>query len=462
MPYKIGTDRISPEQRNFLEQARSARRSPDLLAAILGRVLKDDEITSGEETLHPEWSEIYHSNYGALPDSLKGLLLPPPQSPILSKIDPRKLRVCFLLGAGASKPEPSSIPTVKELLPDLLARARRLDREDVTKLANYCEESHITNIEDLLTAAQLSEYCARNRAVLGLVDFLLFREPAPEPSFLGRRRRAPVDVSSVALLQETLQILFGLLSSRMLPAPPNGAHQAIAAFVKEHANTSVITTNYDCCMDRALATAGLEFKYEVEFANTGPETGKIPLLKLHGSLNWFYCETCQHVFLIDIERTVKDYLDDRALYPVIGVCKDCGGQRRGLLVPPLAMKFDVPPPLNPLLDRAEAAFGEAELIAVVGFSFAEADLYLTRMLTKAMQNTTAQLLIVDPDFDVVTRVRKRFGIRIPNFHDERIVWAVGDCSEVLPKFLSGGLAEATMPAAPIEVAPNGSPSEVPR
>jgi hypothetical protein len=206
-------------------------------------------------------------------------------------------------------------------------------------------------------------------------------------------------------------------------------------------------------MDRALTAGGSEFTYSVEFANRQPvenDSVGISLIKLHGSLNWFYCDTCQHVYLLDIEQTVKDYEGDQSLYPVIAVCKDCGGQRRGLLVPPLAMKFDVAPPLNHLLDRADQVFSNAELLVVVGFSFADADLYLTRMLTKAMQNTDKRLLIVDPDSAVFDKVRRRFSARIPNFDETRILRSIASCAEFLPQFRSGALLKSS------ELAPEGT------
>jgi len=365
-----------------------------------------------------------------------------PYDPQLATLDPETGRVSFLLGAGASKPAPSGIPTVKELLPDLLTRARRLDRDEVTKVADFCDASGIDNIEDLLTAAQLSEFCTRNPAILRLVEFLIFRDETPEDYPYPRRRRGQVDVSSVAFLQDTLQVLFGLLSSRMLPADPNPAHEAIVTYLRRHPPSPLVTTNYDCCIDRALTKNQLPFSYMIDFANPKDAPGSggepTPLLKLHGSLNWFYCETCQEVHWIDIEQTVRDYVEDRAPYPVVGICRTCGGQRRGLLVPPLAMKFDVAPPLNPLIDRAGECFEKSDLIVVVGFSFADADLYISRMISKAMQaSEQTRLLVFDPDPAVAKKVRRKFSVRIPNFDSTRVLSVLGDCAETLPKFFAG-------------------------
>jgi hypothetical protein len=104
------------------------------------------------------------------------------------------------------------------------------------------------------------------------------------------------------------------------------------------------------------------------------------------------------------------------------------------------MKFDVAPPLTPLLSEAEASFDKANFIVVVGFSFAEADVYISRMLSKSMQTSSKQrLLTVDPDNRIVERVRRKFEASIPNFDATRIIRMTGDCADLLPRFLSGKL-----------------------
>ncbi|MGP8259658.1 MAG: Sir2 family NAD-dependent protein deacetylase [Acidobacteriaceae bacterium] len=197
-------------------------------------------------------------------------------------------------------------------------------------------------------------------------------------------------------------------------------------------------------MDLALEAVQLSLTYGLEFTNRTKEeaAGSAPLIKLHGSLNWYYCETCQDVQCVDIRSTVENYKQDKAPYSVIAICKDCGGQRRGLLVPPLAMKFDVAPPLTPLLTEARDAFERADVIVVVGFSFAEADIYISRMLSKSMQTRSEQrLVIIDPISEVASRVRRKFKSSIPNFDERRIIRSTGDCSEVLPKLFNGEYLE---------------------
>jgi len=425
-----------------------------------------ESLRSGEEDVHPAWLKWWKDNKLALvlvdylrPDDYAEIeqFFANLQYPdIVRSMNPAGMKISFVLGAGASKPAPSDIPTVRELLPQLLERARRLDREDVTKLADFCEQLHIHNIEDLLTAAQLATFCSRNTTVLRLMDYLLYRRDSEEgeqedyPFAHGPRRAYPThaiskavaDVASVAFLQDTLQILFGLLASTMLPAEPNAAHESIAEYANTHSGASIVTTNYDCCMDMALEDVNQPFSYCIEFGNThhGKAARARPtqLIKLHGSLNWYYCETCQEVHLVSLKTILRQYAKDTVPYPVIGICKSCRGQRRCLLVPPLAMKFDMAPPLTPLIEEAKKSFDSADLIVVVGFSFAEADVYISRMLSKSMQtNAKQKLLVVDPEVEVVARVRRKFKASIPDFDEDRIMPMYGDCAELLPKFLSG-------------------------
>ena len=460
MSTNVSDENVSEDQREYLDMARQSSRSAELFQ-IIYRVVSDTDVTSGREDLHPDWVSLFEQHNSELDASRRTLgyrligelrdFFSSLQTidPLVKGISPMTENVVFLLGAGASKPSPSNIPTVAELLPEMLNRARRLDREQVTRLADFCDDKQINNIEDLLTAVQISAFCSRNPEILSLVEFQLFGTGAVErPRRLLERRSVSADVSSVAYMQDTLQVLFGLLSNLMLPAKPNKAHQAMAEYISDKPTTPIVTTNYDCCIDLALIGNDVPFSYTVDFVNpdvlANASTPACHLIKLHGSLNWFYCETCQEVRLINIRQTVEEYTNQRGEYPIISVCNECGGQKRGLLVPPHAMKFDIAPPLQPLIAGAASIFERGTLIVVVGFSFAEADLYIARMLTKAMQAShKTKMVIVDPDARVVEKVRRKFESQIPNFDAKsRILKLQGDCSEVLPDFLMGRLSAA--------------------
>jgi hypothetical protein len=185
MSITIGKN-ISRRQRRYLDISKHI--SPPESINILIDTIKN---LNQDEELHPDWRDFYKQmpkKY--VSDEFKEYLAKifSPIDPEIATIDPQDVRLTFLLGAGASKPAPSDIPTVKELLPDLLRRAERLNRADLQKLADFCRDSGIENIEDLLTAAQLSEFCSKNSAVLNLVGFLIYGRD--RDTSLGRSRAA--------------------------------------------------------------------------------------------------------------------------------------------------------------------------------------------------------------------------------------------------------------------------------
>jgi hypothetical protein len=132
----------------------------------------------GDEELSPAWSTVWKR---VRDDVIREDRVP---KPVIDKIDAfiQQIRtidptighiklapsqkVCLLLRAGASASHPSSIPTVVKLLPELWRRARKLGREDIDRLASWCDEIGVTNIEDLLTAAYLANFPQRMQASL--------------------------------------------------------------------------------------------------------------------------------------------------------------------------------------------------------------------------------------------------------------------------------------------------------
>ncbi len=360
-------------------------------------------------------------------------------------------RVAFLLGAGASAP--SKIPTVDKLLPELWQRARKIGRQELDQLNEWCESNGITNIEDLMTAAYIANFAAREPNITALFDYFLFRSrrDAEEEEYGSARAsaRAPVtNVSAIAFLQDTLQTLFGLLASTMIVADPNPAHRAIAEFIRNHPKTSVITTNYDGCMDEAvLQTEGLTLKQTLGTSapdSDGQQANGVELLRMHGSINWAYCESCENAKEFRLRDLKNGYRDDTHPFAVIGICNNCQGPRRPLLLPPLSFKFLMFPPLIQIWNTARERIDEAQYLIVVGYSFSDADTYITKIISGAMSsNQELQMIVVDPDPALVLRLRDRFSQRIQGFDEKRILRFCEGCETALPKLLPSMLGKAT-------------------
>jgi NAD-dependent SIR2 family protein deacetylase len=447
---------VSETQRQYLRHAQEAWRRRDVgeFISIVYRVITDSDITRGREQLDKGWVDIWHEAVES------GMRFRVPEAMVneidqaMAKIEPTDRALwdirlsddeplTVLLGAGASKPAPSNIPVVAEFLPELWRRAKKLDRDDLNKLASWCDDNNISNIEDLLTAAQIANFSTKSGGILGLLYYFLYsrdtRMPTEVPE-VGRRvtrsvaRVQPSDISAVALLQDTLQVLFSLLAEPMISAKPNAGHTALAKLISKHKNTFLITTNYDGCIDEAIKQADIPFEYLLGEAEHGIDAEIPKLVKMHGSINWFYCESCQEMDRYDLSDIKQAYQEDKMSYPVIGICKHCGGLSRPMIVPPLSFKLLMFPPLAGLWDKTQIAFQKARVILVVGYSFSEADTYITKMIIRAMgADSTKRLIIVDIDSAIGSIVVGKLAAHIDRFAKERVIRARESCDILLPR-----------------------------
>lgn len=445
---------ISEVQGECLLRAQESCNAHDLDEALrlLERVRTDSDIRTGGEDVHPAWRSVWQqikaSEKVSLPDRMRKRIdefiavrtVVTDEGIWKVKLQEGE-RVLFLLGAGASKASPSNIPTVTELLPELWVRAAKVGREDLDKLAAWCQENAIHNIEDLLTAAYIANFCAKNRGIVGLLNYFLFHRDVDEEERLVSRRRRVVgtraDAATVVLFQETLQILFGLLTGTMISAGPNRAHKAIAKLGSQHVATTVLTTNYDGCIDEAVENTRTNWEFHIEGQPLPQGHIRPEIIKMHGSINWFFCDSCQEMTHGKLRAVRQVYEKNETGYPVIGICKACGGQRRPMIVPPLSIKFLMFPHLMSLWNRAPSALEDSKVIVAVGYSFSDADAYITNMVTRAMaSNADRQLIIVDPDTSIASRLRGRFKAHIQDFDESRVMVAGADCVEIIPRLCS--------------------------
>ena len=452
---------ISEKQSRYLRSALQALRRRDF-DEVLHRIYRIvvDATEDGEE-LDEQWRHLWDKVRDYALDEMPDEIYRRVDKAIedIKRVDEKLWQVrlseeqpvTILLGAGASKPSPSNIPVVTEFLPELWRRARKLDREDLNKLASWCDNSNISNIEDLLTAAQIANFSAKSGGILSLLHYFLYSRGEPPRTYRtieGKVVPRPVsrpesgDVAAIALLQDTLQILFSLLTEPMLLAQPNDGHKAIAELISKHNNTTIITTNYDGCIDQAIQELGIPCDYLIEPQGLSKVTNAAKIIKIHGSINWSYCESCQEMRRYDLSFIKEMYDKESLSYPVMGICKNCGGLSRPMIVPPLLLKFLMFPPLAGLWDRAQIAFQEAKIILVVGYSFSEADPYITKMISRAMGgDRDKQLIIVDTNPSLAGNVTEKLVAHIDNFDRKRVIRAVESCDVLMPQVCKSFLGE---------------------
>ncbi len=205
-------------------------------------------------------------------------------------------------------------------------------------------------------------------------------------------------------------------------------------------SVSVITFNYDLGVDYAMYLRGLGPKYHVDKSDS---PHGIPLLKLHGSLNWARCPDCQSILPLHLaeyfkrktwvasvlpmlNETVKSAkLQMRSEFATLRHCQS-GPSSTPVLVPPTWNKADYHSSLAEVWRQASDELGEAEYIIVIGYSFPMTDAFFQYLyaLGTVGRNPLERFWVFDPDTKVADRFRTILGPAAANtFHHDRFVFS---------------------------------------
>ena len=209
------------------------------------------------------------------------------------------------------------------------------------------------------------------------------------------------------------------------PAAPL-SYSRFAALVEQFSSNkpssvSVLTFNYDLALDLALSSdgaRGIPFDYALEEASSG----KLELLKLHGSLNWHRCKCEENIGVCQFEE-----LFEGQLYRPIGaedqcfiecslqqpVRQHCAKQYdlEPFIIPPTWNKGHHHSQLSNVWRRAARHFSEAEYIFIVGYSYPLSDEFFRYLyaLGSVGDSWLKQILVFNPDGDVNERIRGLLG-----------------------------------------------------
>src|SRR5690242_5194368 len=196
----------------------------------------------------------------------------------------------IFLGAGATKA--CGGPMTNEILPAILGAMPAFDPGGkMPKLNQFLQDQfHVA------AGAPQDSYPGLPM-LMSLLDTALERRQAFHPAW---------DANSILEIREAVELgIFDVLEQRLIQAQTNNHWQLLQQIYPAPAQPCVISTNYDLIMDTAmmfvsesrLPEGGLPTYHcsiSTDFyRNEALRFGT--LLKLHGSLNWLYCRTCQRV-----------------------------------------------------------------------------------------------------------------------------------------------------------------------
>src|SRR5271155_2153949 len=192
------------------------------------------------------------------------------------------------LGAGATKA--CGGPLTSEILPAILRGASPGDSGQVPRLQKFLQDQfHIVPDSPPQSFPGLP-------MLISLLDTAIDRRQGLHPAW---------DASSVVEIRESIEFgIFDLLEEKLHSMPTNN-HWELLDTIFPSTAPRIISTNYDLIIDTAMmflsesrlpdgalpayhCAVSTDF-YRNEAAHFGT------LLKLHGSLNWLHCKSCQRL-----------------------------------------------------------------------------------------------------------------------------------------------------------------------
>jgi hypothetical protein len=293
------------------------------------------------------------------------------------------IRTLFILGAGASRDANGP------LMFDFMDRAHRLH---LRKESNWASNS-FARVIDARRKLQVA-YAKSNVDLDNIENLFSTLEMA---SLVGRLGGLPE--KSVESLPEDLRYLImrtiensilykidGDAGEIFAPYPYDAFTDLLLELDKtpEAGPVGVISFNYDLCLEHALARRKRKPFYGLN--SPGPQRNQIPVLKVHGSLNWFRTEPAGPIDAVDLKLpSTKVHfdrwgLDHRALRPIDTMEMLFGPDKWGealypkpIIVPPTWNKGVYQDMLKPVWRQAASALAAAENIFVMGYSLPASD-----------------------------------------------------------------------------------------
>lgn len=318
-------------------------------------------------------------------------------------------RIVFFIGAGFTKAVANTAPTGTEFLSKAFDHRGLFIRDErVKRVKRFIESTYYhlngiyPNIED----------------VLSLIDYVIQKKEALSKDYL---------LEDVITVRNDLIYLIGEVIKSSIENSQGKKRlsrdfiEKISNLLKNDAKISIITTNYDVIIDNALlekkqsCNYGVRLRYKIYWdtnrtkTNSRPKKsmdysfsdsrgeinkGDIPLLKIHGSLNWFCCPKCDEVDITIGKKEATALIADQSKF----LCANpyCTSNYEPLIVTPTMLKVYDNTFLQKLWALSENTISEANHLVFIGYSLPEADYHIRSLLVKALvkNNGNPRVLVI--------------------------------------------------------------------
>ena len=209
------------------------------------------------------------------------------------------------------------------------------------------------------------------------------------------------------------------------PRPYDEFAQLIRQMREVPTALTVMTFNYELAVDYAFYFNSIPTGYCLALGDTA---GAVPLLKLHGSLNWTRCPHCKAIHAVEMQQLLKwpplmpiggDVLLPLSQY--LPQCGSCGvpSVPEPLIIPPTWNKTQHYAEIRNVWSVAARHLSEAENIVVIGYSLPDTDHFFHYLYALGTVGTTRlkRFWITNPD----DTIRKRFESLLGLLAKERVI-----------------------------------------
>lgn len=316
----------------------------------------------------------------------------------------------FVLGAGASRPD--GVPLQRDTLPLIISG--KIEEIENSEIGRIVTEFIKDNFEFNTGTNKFPQL----EAVFGFLDYFIQQNESLSIKYPNQKLRE---------IKEYLIKLIHYVVNLQTDKTSYYYQLFWNSITGINPNTSIITLNYDTLLEQAfdhLYKKSGYIDYSIPFMNyeklaemkqynfwINPkepvfvEENENPLpfkiLKLHGSLNWKYCNCCNQTLLtpwdrrIDLKRgkflgyTYPDNLEYEYACPIDGT------EFQTLIVPPSYLKILSHPIISQLMTEASREIRIARKIVFVGYSLSDADIHVKALFKKQM-NGNKEVIVVNP------------------------------------------------------------------
>ncbi|KPJ79104.1 MAG: hypothetical protein AMJ54_00085 [Deltaproteobacteria bacterium SG8_13] len=318
--------------------------------------------------------------------------------------------VLFVLGAGSSHPD--GVPLQHDILPIIIS-------EQVAEISSSAIGQQVREfIFDNFSVDPDAGHLPKLEAIFGFLDYFIQQNESLSSKY---------SYETIREIKENFIKIIHYIVNLRTDKRSKTYHLFWDAVARYNRNISIITLNYDTLLEQAFDFLFRKYgyiDYSIHLMNyeklielmdfnfwvnprepisvqPGEDPVPIKIIKLHGSLNWKYCNCCNHTLLtpwdrkIDLNRgkLIGHTFPDEKQYDYY--CPIDRTEFQTLIMPPSYIKSLNNPIVTQLLGEASREIRMCRKIVFIGYSLSDTDVHIKALFKKHLKENT-RIVVVNP------------------------------------------------------------------